>query len=124
MKNRQQLRLEIADRVATLTAQQAHWEQQRVERKQQRRASLASPKVLAGSFAAGIALGLISQRSKRSADDEESEGRDKPSPLLRIARQLLPVAQPLLVSAAVQWWQHFQHGDVGVEATPESAPEM
>lgn len=123
MKNRQQLRLEIAERVATLTAQQTHWEQQRVERKQQRRASLASPKVLAGSFAAGIALGLISQRSKRSADNE-SEGHDAPSPLLRIARQLLPVAQPLLVSAAVQWWQHFQHGDVGVEPTPESAPEL
>ncbi len=119
MKNRQQLRLEIAERVAALTAQQTHWQQQRAERKQQRRASLASPKVLAGSFAAGIALGLISRRSK-SAPDEPG----KPSPLMRIARELLPVAQPLLVSAAVQWWQQLQHGDADAAPAPESPPEL
>ena len=122
MKNRQQLRLEIAERVAALTAQQAQWEQQRSERQQQRRAALASPKVLAGSFATGIALGLLSRRSKRVDGDDAAR---KSSSLLRLARELLPVAQPLLVSAAVQWWQQLQSRDAAAQPAPpaQTPPE-
>ncbi len=113
MKSRQQLRREIAERSAALTARQLQWQQQRTETQEQRRAELVSPRWLAGSFAAGLTLGLLGKRRRRPAtDDATGTPAAEPSLLLRTARDLLPVVQPMLVSAALQWWQLRQaHGD-------------
>lgn len=108
MKSRQQLQREIAERAAALTAQQQQWRQQRVEQRQQRRAALASPKLLAGSFATGIALGLLGGRRKKRTDAADTKSQ-APSLLSRTARELLPIVQPLLLTAATQWWQQRQH---------------
>lgn len=118
MKSRQQLQREIAERAAALTAQQQQWQQQRVEQRQQRRAALASPKLLAGSFATGIALGLLSGRRKKRAGTANTESQ-APSLLSRTARELLPIVQPLLLTAATQWWQQRQRHEPSDQAANE-----
>ena len=120
-KNRDQLRREIAERAAALTAQQQQWQQQRVEQQRQRRAALASPKVLAGSFAAGLTLGLLSQRRRKR---DAAEAAPAPSLLSRTARELWPIAQPLLLSAATQWWQQHQRREPTDPDPAESASEQ
>jgi hypothetical protein len=114
MKSRHQLRREIAERSAALTARQLQWQSERAEQQRQRRAALVSPRWLAGSFAAGLALGLLGGRRRQAhAEPANAEATAEPSLLLRTARDLLPVVQPLLLSAALQWWQLRQRHDDG-----------
>ncbi len=117
-KSREQLRREIAERATALNARQQAWQQQRAEQRQQQRAALASPKMLAGSFATGLMLGLVGGR-RRQRDTGES--REQPSLLSRATRELLPIMQPLLLAAATQWWQQRQKAAAEAEAEPQDS---